>query len=220
MKIVGLIPFWLSKGKHVDLRKLAGRYLINYSADLLVSSNLIDDVVVYSSSDEVLNFIDNKLDVSYKKRSKILDNDNISTEQIIEDFISNYEADIVVLLHPSCPFIHVSTVNDCIESIRCGKFDSALTVVEFQKYAWSNEVPVNFNNKNKYSVKLKSLDKILIEKGLMYVIEKNSFLNRTRRIGDNPYMKVINSYEGLEVNSNKDFEVAELIVNSGMFCGV
>ena len=34
------------------------------------------------------------------------------------------------------------------------------------------------------------------------------------------YMKVINSYEGLEVNSNKDFEVAELIVNSGMFCGV
>jgi len=92
--------------------------------------------------------------------------------------------------------------------------------VEFQKYAWSNEVPVNFNNKNKYSVKLKSLDKILIEKGLMYVIEKNSFLNRTRRIGDNPYMKVINSYEGLEVNSNKDFEVAELIVNSGMFCGV
>jgi N-acylneuraminate cytidylyltransferase/CMP-N,N'-diacetyllegionaminic acid synthase len=217
MKIVGLIPFWLSKGKDTDLRKLSGRYLINYSIDLLASSSLIDDVVVYSSDDEVLDFIDNKLEVSYKKRPNFLDDEKISTEQIIEEFISNYEADIIVLLHPSCPFIHVSTVNDCIENVKRGKFDSAFAVLEFQKYAWFNRTPLNFDNKNKYSVKLKFLDKVLIEQGLMYVIEKNAFLNRTSRIGDNPYMKVINPYEGLEINSNKDFEIAELIVNSGMF---
>jgi CMP-N-acetylneuraminic acid synthetase len=143
----------------------------------------------------------------------------VPTEKIVEEFLSDYEADIVVLLNPSCPFIQVSTINKCIKNIENSKFDSAFSALEFQKYAWSKREPLNFN-KDRYSAKLKSLDKINIEQGMMYVLKKDSFLNRTRRIGGNPYIQNINFFEGLEVSSDKDFEVAELIINSGMFHGV
>jgi len=33
-------------------------------------------------------------------------------------------------------------------------------------------------------------------------------------------MHIINHFEGHEINEQKDFEIAELIVNSGMFQGV
>jgi CMP-N-acetylneuraminic acid synthetase len=60
MKVVGLIPFWLNKGKDRDLKKLAGRYLINYSVELLNSSSLIGDVVIYSSDNQVLKYVDHE----------------------------------------------------------------------------------------------------------------------------------------------------------------
>ena len=218
MKVVGLIPFWMDYGEDKDLKKLSGRYLINYSIELLNSSELIDDVIIYSSDDRILEYIENNLKVKYKKRPTYLDDEKILTEQIISEFISDNEADIIVLLHPHCPFMQVSTINKCIENVKNGKFDSAFPALEFHKYAWFKGIPLNFD-KNKYSSKLQSLDEIILEQGLMYVFKRNVFLSNVNRIGSNPYIKIIDNFEGLEVNSNKELEIAELIVNSGMLYG-
>jgi CMP-N-acetylneuraminic acid synthetase len=218
VKVIGLIPFWMDYGEDRDLKKLAGRYLINYSIELLNSSELIDDVIIYSSDDRILEYIENNLKVKYKKRPIYLDDEKILTEQIINEFISDDEADIIVLLHPYCPFMQVSTINKCIENVKNSKFDSAFPALEFYKYAWFKGKPLNFD-KNKYSSKLQSLDKIILEQGLMYVFKRNVFLSNVNRIGSNPYIKIIDNFEGLEVNSNKELEIAELIVNSGMLYG-
>lgn len=219
MKVIGLIPFWFGKNDGRDLKKLAGRYLIEYTAELLSTIESMDSTVVYSSNKEIIKYINEDLGINHLKRAEHLDDENILVEDIINQFFTDYdEADIIVLMHPLCPFIKRTTLEECIEMVKSGKYDSSFTALEYQKFAWFKNEPLNFD-KTKYSPKLRSLDKVIIEQGLTYVISKKAFIENKNRIGKNPYMKIINHFEGYEINDIKDFEIAELIVNSGMYQG-
>lgn len=219
MKVVGLVPFWFGKNDGRDLKKLAGRYLIEYTVELLSNIESINSTVVYSSNKEIMKYINEDFGITHLKRAEHLDNENILVEEIIDQFFNDYvEADIIVLMHPLCPFIQRTTLEKCIELVRNGKYDSAFTALEYQKFAWFKNDPLNFDKKQ-YSPKLKSLDKVVIEQGLTYIISKKAFMENKNRIGKNPYIKIINHFEGHEINDVKDFEIAELIVNSGMYQG-
>ena len=121
MKIVGLIPFWFGKNDGQDLKKLAGRYLIEYTAELLSSIELIDNTVVYSSNTEIMKYINEDLGINHLKRAEHLDDENILVEEIIDQFFNDHvETDIIVLMHPLCPFIQRTTLEKCIEMVKSG----------------------------------------------------------------------------------------------------
>ena len=219
MKIVGLIPFWFNNGISRDITKLAGKHLIEYSISLLNSSELISETIVYASDKRILNYINSELKVSYLQREKALDSQEILIEDIIESFFKSSNVDIVVLLHPYSPFLTKETLNKCIKQVQNNQHDSAFTAIETKKFTWYKKLPLNFERDEK-SPKLKDLDSIISEQGLLYVINKEIFLKQKSRVGNNPYMHIINHFEGHEINEQKDFEIAELIINSGMFQGV
>jgi N-acylneuraminate cytidylyltransferase len=219
MKTIALIPFWFNNGKSRDLTKLAGKYLIEYSISLLNSSDLIDETIIYSSDDSILNYIDSELNVKHLKRPKELDNEAILIEDIIENFFKEYEVETLVLLHPYSPFLTKNTLESCIKKVKNHKFDSAFSAIEHKKFTWFQGSALNFNPHQK-SPKLKTLEPTISEQGLLYVIDKASFLKQKSRVGKKPYMHLINHFEAHEINDRKDFEIAELIVNSGMFQGV
>ena len=59
MKVVAFIPYWFgykNNSKVNNMKKLSGRYLINYSLDQIKDSELIDEIVIYSS-DKYLTYI-------------------------------------------------------------------------------------------------------------------------------------------------------------------
>ena len=219
MKTVGLIPFWFNNKESREIKRLAGKYLIEYTISLLNSSKLIDETVVYASDNKIFNYIDSELKVKHLKRPTFLDNKEILIEDIIESFFKESDADIVVLLHPYSPFLTKETLDSCIKNVKNRAYDSAFTAIESKKFVWYKKSPLNFDPKEK-SPKLKNLNSIISEQGLLYVLKKESFLQQKSRVGENPYMHIINHFEGHEINEKKDFEIAELIINSGMFHGV
>jgi CMP-N-acetylneuraminic acid synthetase len=221
MKVSAFIPYWLdyqvdTSGKHKNLKKLGGKYLINYSIDLLNSVREIDDVSVYCSDESVDAYIDQDLKYRFVKRDKCLDDKDVSIDTIIKSFLEINDADVIVLLHPNSPFLSSNTVSDCLNQVISGKYDSAFTAYSFQKLAWFKSKPLNYAL-NEETPKLKNLDPVIIEESSLYVFTRDSFAINNKRIGNNPYIKCINHFEGLEVESDEDFEIAELIVNSGMY---
>jgi CMP-N-acetylneuraminic acid synthetase len=220
IKVVGLIPFWFDNKNGIDLKKVAGKYLIEYTAELLNSSSLIQETVIYSSNEKIMEYISEELDVKHLNRPESLDGGEILIEEIISQFLNDYDYDfdILVLMHPFCPFIRKSTIDECINSIKTGKNDSAFTALEFQRFSWFKGKPLNFNVEQ-FSPKLKSLESITIEQGLTYALSKDSFIENKSRIGVNPLAKIINHFEGHEIKDADDYEMAELIVNSGMYKG-
>lgn len=215
MKVVGFIPYWLNY-KTTKMKKLAGRYLINYSLSLLNRVGSIDEIVIFSSTPQVLDYIEEGVDYSFIKRPEYLDENSISIEEIIAEFLKKMDADIIVLLHPNSPFLQKKTLSDCIDKVKSGLNDSAFTAYKYHKFAWYKGVPLNYNL-NKPTPNLKNIEAVVLEQASVYVFTKKMFIDKLQRIGNTPFVKEINHFEGHDVSCDEDFEIAELIVNSGMY---
>ena len=222
MKIVSLIPYWskyesaLDNKKPRNLIKVGGRYLINYSIEVLDMVNEIDDVVIYTSSTDIEKYIDTDSAYEILKRPSWLDEINISIEEIIKQFLEDSDADVVVLLHPNSPFLRAETISDCVQKVVSGEYDSAFTGYEFHKLAWFKGVPLNYTQDKKVPY-MNQVESVVFEQSSLYVFTRSMFDELERRVGDKPFVKFINHFEGHDVNTKEDLDVAELIVNSGMY---
>ena len=222
MKVIGLIPYWMDYqtqngvSAHKNLKKLGGQYLINYSLRVLKSTKDIDQVLIYASDERVLDITDDSIDFDYLKRPKFLDANDIAIEDIIDEFLKVSDADIIVMLHPNSPFLRSSTVHECVEKVISGDFDSAFTAYEYKKLTWFNGRPLNYSL-DKPTPQLKQLDPVIFEQSSLYIFTRESYLKHHKRVGVKPYIKIIDHFEGHEVNVLEDFQIAELIVNSGMY---
>lgn len=220
MKIVAMIPFWSgymyptgSLGRR-DIVKLGGRPLINYTVHLANHVEMIDQVVIYSSNDQVMSLLDDSAKCSYLKREEDLDGQNVSIESIIERFVSVYDADIIVLMHPKSPFLKPESIADCISKVKSKEYDSAFLVTKARKLAWYKGKPLNYLL-NTDTPNLGSIASVVLESSSVYVFTKELFQRTRHRIGENPYMKEVGHFEGFEIDRLDDFEMAELIVNAG-----
>lgn len=222
MKIVSLIPYWSDYKNKIDnsmprnLIKVGGRYLINYSIQMLDDVEEIDDVVIYTSSPDISQFIDADLEYTIQKRPDRLDDLNVSIEEIIKQFFLDTDADIVVLLHPNSPFLKSSTITECVKKVISGEYDSAFTGYEFHKFAWYKGKPLNYSLDEKVPY-VNKIEPVIFEQSSLYVFSRTMFEKLERRIGNKPFIKMIDHFEGHDVNSKEDLDVAELIVNSGMY---
>jgi len=220
MKVVALIPFWseylfpknsLSKR---DTLKLGENSLIDYTVKIANQVNILDEVIIYSSSDDVLNLMNKDSKCRLIKRDSDLDAIGVSIEDIIERFLTVSDADIIVLMHPKCPFLRNKTISSCIAEVKSGKYDSACVVVQARKLAWFNGKPLNYTL-SKSTPALSSIEPVALESSSVYVFTRELFENTRNRISDNPFMINIGHFEGFEVDTEDDYKMAELIVNSG-----
>ena len=221
MKIVALIPFW-SEYQYVNneiicrsLLEIGGKSLINRSIEILNRVALIDEVIIFSSSEKIIKHLDHNLQYKFLKRDQLLDSDKVSIEDIIESFFQNSDASIVVLMHPKSPFIKFRTIQSCVDKVASGEFDSAFVAQSIKKHVWFKNERLNYS-KNHDTPSLSSIDPILIEMSSVYVFTRELFKKYRSRIGLKPYIKEISHFEGFEVESLDDFEMSELIINSGL----
>jgi len=220
MKVLALIPYWSEYSfpdKHIDNRdilQLGGRALINYTVDVASRVDDIDRVIIYSSDDEMFQLVDNKKQCEFMKRDKALDSPDASIEDVIESFLLDTDADVVVLMHPKNPFLKSRTIDICIEKVRSGKYDSAFVVSKARKLAWFDGKPLNYVL-GKDTPTLASIEPLILESSSVYVFTREVFEKMHARIGENPFMMEIGHFEGFEVGREDDYEIAELIVNSG-----
>jgi CMP-N-acetylneuraminic acid synthetase len=221
MKVVALIPFWSDYQSSVSgkgcrpLIKIGGKTLINRTVEIINRINSIEEVVIFASNDKVLDFFDDNVRYKFLNRDEYLDSDKISIEDIINDFLRESDADIVVLMHPKSPFIKPKTIQECIEKVVSGKFDSAFVASSIRKHAWYQGSPLNYS-KFKDTPALSKIDPILVETCSVYVFTRKMFENSRHRISENPYVKEVGHFEGFEVDRKDDLKMAELIINSGL----
>jgi len=215
MKTVAFIPFWLGYQGRDKMKKLAGRYLINYTLEQLQKCEVIDENIIFASNNKIMDYVDEPENVIYMKRSVSLDDKSVYIEQVIEEFIKNTDADIIVLIHPNSPFLSSDTISKCIGAVKSG-FDSSFIASKFQKLAWYNNRPLNYSLE-KVTPHLNEIEPVVLELSSLYIFKKDTFNQYHRRIGKNPYIHYIDHYEGHDIKSEEDFEMAELIVNSGMY---
>jgi CMP-N-acetylneuraminic acid synthetase len=150
MKITALIPFWMdykplkSSLTCRSLIEISGKSLISRTIEITNHIKSISKTAIFTSNSKILDYIDNNVNYEFVQRSSDLDSDKASIEDIIDGFLQTSDADIIVLIHPKSPFIKPQTIEDCIQKVLTGRFDSALIVNNIKKHAWYKGRPLNY----------------------------------------------------------------------------
>lgn len=209
MKIIGIMPIKLNNerlpGKNTKL--LAGKPLLQYELLNLLKTGLMDSINVFCSSEGIIPFLPEG--INFVKRPQYLDLPTSNFSQIFENFFEKHIADIYVYAHATAPYITVETMNECINAVKFGNYDSAFCAVKIQDYLWKKGEPLNFDATD--IPRSQDLEPIYRETSGIYVFTKEVFEKYHRRIGINPFIKEVSFKEAVDINNPEDFMLAELL---------
>lgn len=209
MKIVSFIPIKLNNqrlpGK--NLLPLGKKPMCEYIFDTVARVSGIDERYVYCSDDKIREYMPESL--LYLKRDSYLDGYQVKGLEIIEYFLRDVKADIYVLTHVTQPFTKADSMEEALQKVISGEYDSAFSVREIQDYCWYQGKPFNYDMQD--IVTTQNLEPIYMETGAFYIFTWEVFEKYHQRIGKKPYMKVIDQIEAVDIDTMQDYEFAKAV---------
>lgn len=212
MKTVAFVPIRLNSqrvsGK--NLRLLEGKPLMCHILETLVKVQQIDEVYVFCSDEQIRPLL--PAGVHFLKRSPELDRDTTLGREIYDSFTAAVEADLYVLAHATSPFIRAETIADAVGRVQSGEYDSAFSAEKVQTFAWYKGRPLNYELDN--IPRTQTIEPVYFETSAFFIFSREMWCRHHRRIGDRPYMKVVDRIEGMDIDYPEDFTMAEIIAKA------
>lgn len=209
MKTAAFVPIRLNsqrvEGK--NLRQLGGEPLMCHILKTLLRTKRIDEVYVYCSDESIRPLLPEG--VKFLHRSEKLDRDTTLGREIYDAFTAKVEADYYVLAHATSPFIQARTIDAALEKVISGDCDSAFSAEKIQTFAWYEGRPLNYSPDN--IPRTQTLEPVYVETSAFFIFPRKLWCERHRRIGDRPYMAIVDRVEGLDIDYPEDFAMAEVI---------
>ena len=196
-----------------NMRMFNGSPLCSVMLDKLLSSRLIDLVVVNTDSTEITNFIADKYPkerVTTVNRPAELCGHDVSMNKIIGHDIHLFEADIYVQTHATNPLLGVETIDRAIEHFQDHKSesDSLFSVTRFQTRFYSSDGTA-INHDPEVLIKTQDLPVWYEENSCIYLFTKSSFSRSGKRIGESPILFQIDQMESVDIDVEEEFILAE-----------
>lgn len=210
MKVVAMIPIKLNNervpGKNIK-RFEDGTPLMSLIQKACVGAKKVDETYVYCSNAEVKDYIE--LGVKYLERPEFLDTSAVNCNDIIREFMKKVDADIYVVSHATGPFTQSDSIDECVEAVASGEYDSAFLARRLQEFLWQDGTAMNFDIQN--FPRTQDLKPIYSEAPGAYVFTKETFEKYDRRVGVHPFIKEISEIESRDIDYPDDFDIANAI---------
>ena len=209
MKVASFIPIKLNNqrlpGKNT--LPLGKKPMCEYIFDTVSKVRGIDERYVYCSDEKIKGYMPD--DLIFLQRDSYLDGFQVKGLEIIEYFLRDVQADIYVLTHVTQPFTKPESMEEALQKVVSGEYDSAFSAREIQDYCWYQGKPFNYDMQD--IVTTQNLEPIYMETGAFYIFTREVFENYHQRIGKNPYIKVIDQIEAVDIDTASDYEFARAV---------
>lgn len=209
MKIVAFEPIKLNSQRLPGKNKLplAGRPLCYHLTNALLQVPEIDEVYVFCSSDEVMDYVPEG--TKFLKRDSYYDGDSVKSFELIGKFIDSVDADIYVFANTTSPFLKADSISNALRHVIDGEYDSAVTVREFKTFALYQGKPLNYDIND--IPKTQDIEPVYVETSGAYIFKKEIFTEHRRRLGFHPYLQIVDEIEGVDIDTKEDFDYAETL---------
>ena len=210
MKVVAFVPIRLNSKRVVgkNLKMLGDKPLLQYILDTLASTSSVDEVYVYCSQEEIKPML--PAGVKFLKRDEWLDRDETLGQEIYDAFTKEVDADVYLLAHTTSPFIKAETIENAVKQVTEGGHDSAFSAQKVQTFAWYKGATLNYNLKE--IPRTQTIEPVYFETSAFYIFRKEVWTVAHQRIGEKPYMAIVDPIEGIDIDNPEDFEVAEKVL--------
>ena len=185
-----------------------GSTMLSLIQSTLLKSAEVDEIYVFCSD---LAIREHCLQgVTFLERPKKLDGPLATPQDIMKEFIGRIEADIYVTAHATSPFVSHNSVNECVQAVKYGGYDSAFMARKLAKLLWNHRIEaMNFDPS--MIPRTQDLDPIYAEVSAAYVFKKEVFSKHNRRVGYRPKIVEISELEAIDIDYPEDFKIADIL---------
>ncbi len=212
MRTVAIVPMKLNNRRLPQKNTKSftnGKPLCYYILSTLLTVEGIDEVYVYCSNPDIKEYIPEG--IRFLKRSENLDQDTTSMTEVLKCFNNEVTADIYVMTHTTAPFISKESIEKGLNAVLSGRYDSSFAAKKLQDFLWKEGAPFNYTLDN--IPRTQDLPAFYEETSGFYIYKREVMEELHRRIGETPYIVEVGAIEGIDIDEQEDFIMADAIYN-------
>lgn len=155
--------------------------------------------------------------IAYKRDPICIDMENdknnkespalLMTQRFVEQYTQ--PEDNIVVTHVTSPFLSVDTLQDAIEYLDKG-YDYVHSVSKIQDFAWDRKYnPVNFDPS--IVQRTQDIPPFYFSLGAFFCFKAHTFTKNKSRIGENTFYYELNRIESIDIDTEDDMILAEMV---------
>jgi N-acylneuraminate cytidylyltransferase len=208
--------------KHKNIRPFSkdGKSLTQIKVEQLLKIENIDEIVITTNYDEAIRQIEELANenpkVKIDRRPDHLCQSTTIVKDLIEYMPSITTGDHILWLHVTSPFVTEVDYSDAIKTyfdqLQHG-YDSIMSVTEIRQFLWSAKQKRIINTDdtvNKWP-NTQDLEPLYEINHAFYINSRENYLNTSDRIGENPYLYLLDGEKTIDIDWEKDFEFAQKV---------
>jgi CMP-N-acetylneuraminic acid synthetase len=196
--------------KNKNIKPFIGTSLLELKIKQMLRIQRINEVIVNSNCDEMLSIAES-LGATPVKRDEYYASNTVSMNEVYENMAQNCLSDVIVFADATNPLIKDSTICEALDMFlnKDPDLDSLTTVSEVKQFLWQNKKPLNYDINNK--PRSQDLPDIFALNHAISILGRDLMIKKRDIVGFNPYLFKIDSMEGLDIDTEIDFEIAEFL---------
>jgi len=219
-RVVALVPMrhGSERAPGKNHRVFHGKRLCCWVIDALRVSGVVDEILIDTDSPPV-----REIGEMYPTGVRVVDRPNelagsmVSMNDVIARDLGLIEADVVIQTHATNPLLRPSSIAAALRAYRehLGTHDSLFTVARRQTRFYS-ATGQPLNHDPEVLERTQDLPPFYEENSCLYVFSPASFREAGRRIGRRPLMLELDPIEAVDIDTERDFTLAESIARAGL----
>jgi len=207
-----------------NIHLLAGRPLISYTVEAALTANIFSKIIVSSDSERIISKVQLQLNVMCQVRPKEFSLDNTSSDAVVQYVLefNEYDEDSdvdIVLLQPTSPLRSSNSIRESYELFKSrNNIEAVIGVKEVDnKYLKSYVTEDGFLSpvykRTVAYYRRQDLPKLYMPNGAIYWFNAKCFFQGDSRIPRDSLLPYeMNEEESIDIDTLKDFELAEKII--------
>jgi CMP-N-acetylneuraminic acid synthetase len=217
-RIVALIPMrhHSQRVPGKNYRLLAGKPLFHHIVETLLACPEISKIVIDTDSPDICEGVaKNFPTVDVLDRPEHLQADDISMNEVLLYDTSKYPADLYLQTHSTNPLLKTESVRSSIDILRqyYPGYDSLFSVTKVQRRLYDS-LARSINHNPNILIQTQDLPPVFEENSCLYLFTRETLEKRRTRIGDRPYMYVLDAAEAWDIDEEMDFRIVDLMMQA------
>ncbi|MEI0510587.1 acylneuraminate cytidylyltransferase family protein [Brachyspira intermedia] len=194
--------------KDKNIQPFADSNLLIHKIRQLKKVKEIDNIVVSSDSEIMLQMAKSEGVNIHKRELKYADDTITNPHEIIEYIVSNLDGEYIMWVTCVTPLLESETISNMIntyknEVINSNQYDSLVSVKLLNKYI--------IDNTNYRHTVISNYDKLYTITNGFYMASKEIMLSNKYFLGVNPYLYEIDKISAIDIDDKYDLEIARLL---------
>ncbi len=208
MKVVAFATIKLNSERvpHKNLQPIGSKPLCYHILNTALQVKAINEVIVYCSDEKVTKAMPEG--AKFLKREKWLDGNEIKAKDTYTAFLNDVDADIYIALCTTAPFIKKETLENALNHVLSGEYDSAFTAKKLKSVAYYKGKSLNYDVQGSPT---QEIEPLYAETSAFFIFSKDMWKTHSRRIGFKPYIQEVDKIEGVDIDTMEDLRFAQAI---------